>query len=144
MIIPLEQYKQALDTLPILCVDLLLQNKEGEYLLVYRNNEPLKGEWWVPGGRIHKTESVMVSARRKCQEELGLGISSFEVVGFLEEFFEDAPFGVQSGFHAVSIVLHAVIDTNKIKLDQQSENWKFSKELPPRIKIQPFQKGSFL
>ena len=38
--------------LPILCVDLIIQNSEGEFLLVKRDNHPIKGYDWVPGGRM--------------------------------------------------------------------------------------------
>lgn len=141
MIIPVEQYKQTIETLPILCVDLLLQNNKGQYLLLLRKNEPLKGKWWIPGGRIHKGESVLKAAERKCREEVGIKSNSFNIIGLYEGHFEEAPFGVKSGVHVLSIILKANIDGAVISLDDQSAEWKFSKELPVQLKIQSFQIG---
>ena len=56
--IPAEQYKEIIKVLPILCVDIVIKNNRGEYLLVKRAHEPLKGRWWVVGGRVHKGESI--------------------------------------------------------------------------------------
>jgi len=45
-------YKKILEYLPILCVDVIIKDLNGSILLIKRNNEPLKGEWWVIGGRV--------------------------------------------------------------------------------------------
>ena len=47
-------YKKIWLEMPIPCVDIIFQNKEGYFLLLKRNNEPLKSEFWLPGGRILK------------------------------------------------------------------------------------------
>jgi len=52
-----ETYNQIIEVLPILCVDVIIQNKDGEYLLIKRANEPKVGCWWVIGGRVHKGET---------------------------------------------------------------------------------------
>ena len=51
MILPSEEYKNVLSAIPIVCIDCLVVNESGEHLLVKRANPPLKGEYWVPGGR---------------------------------------------------------------------------------------------
>ena len=48
-----ERYKAIVEAVPICCVDLIIKSK-GKILLVKRKNEPLKGEFWLPGGRIYK------------------------------------------------------------------------------------------
>ena len=55
MTLPHEEYKKVLSAIPIVCVDCLVVNENEEYLLVKRANPPLKGEYWVPGGRLYKT-----------------------------------------------------------------------------------------
>lgn len=41
-LIPADEYARIIEVLPILCVDVIVQNSKGEYLLVKRANEPLK------------------------------------------------------------------------------------------------------
>ena len=41
--IPEDLYKQILSVMPIICVDVVIRNDKGQYLLVQRKNEPLKG-----------------------------------------------------------------------------------------------------
>ena len=45
-------YKQICAQMPIPCVDIVLQNKDEHFLLLKRANEPLKSQFWVPGGRV--------------------------------------------------------------------------------------------
>ena len=40
-LIPIKEYSRIIEVLPILCVDVAVQNSKGEYLLVRRTNEPL-------------------------------------------------------------------------------------------------------
>ena len=54
MILPENIYKEIISNIPILCVDIILTNKnKNKFLLIKRNNEPLKNEWWIVGGRVH-------------------------------------------------------------------------------------------
>jgi colanic acid biosynthesis protein WcaH len=51
-VIPVDEYQKIVEQIPIVCVDAVIMNRKGQYLLVRRKNEPLKGEFWLPGGRI--------------------------------------------------------------------------------------------
>ena len=57
MYIPKLEYKAILANIPIVCVDLIIIN-DGKFLLLKRDNEPAKGEFWFPGGRILKLETI--------------------------------------------------------------------------------------
>ncbi len=59
-----ELYKEIKAVMPILCVDLIVHRGQ-EFLLLLRNNEPAKGLWWTPGGRLLKVETVLEGVRRK-------------------------------------------------------------------------------
>jgi colanic acid biosynthesis protein WcaH len=138
-LIPADEYKKIIETMPILCVDLIVQNSKGEYLLVKRTNEPLKGQWWVIGGRVPKEETMEQAARRKIKQETGLDIGLLKPIGYYEDKFEANPFGLVTTLHTVSVVFLTVVDHNQqIKLDHQSANWKFSKELPEDFLIRRF------
>jgi len=137
--IPEDKYISIVETLPILCVDLVIQDKERRYLLVKRTNEPIKGEWWVVGGRILKGETVIEASIRKAKEELSSDINNIQPIGFFEAPFQKDPFGRDMQYHALSIVLSADIGENQvIRLDSQGSEWKFSDSLPSSFKIQGF------
>ena len=82
--IPKDKYAEIMKALPILCVDIIIKNTSNEYLLIKRAYEPLKGVWWVAGGRVLKGETLEQAAKRKVKEEIGIGINSQQ----LEELTE--------------------------------------------------------
>jgi colanic acid biosynthesis protein WcaH len=139
MIVPIEDYKKIVAVLPILCVDIIIKNGQGEYLLIKRANEPLKDQWWVIGGRVLKGESLEDAAKRKVQEEVGLEINNLKSIGYYEDAFETNPFGLTTPLHAISIVFSTIIaDKQRVTLDSQSSDWKYSNELPAKFFIKPF------
>src|SRR5689334_15516210 len=103
MIVPSEEYKNVLSTVPIVCVDCLVVNDNGEYLLVRRANSPLKGEYWVPGGRLYKNERILDGVHRKMREEIGISVDVVTILGIFE-FFEPANESSEGGVHTISIV----------------------------------------
>lgn len=137
--VPKEQYIQILKNLPILCVDIIVQNKKGEYLLVKRANKPKKGRWWVIGGRVFKTESLEQAARRKVRQETGQRVKNMRAIGYFELINGANPFGLSFKYHSISVVFTAVIDDlESVKLDAQSSEFKFSKKLPKDFKVMYF------
>jgi len=137
--IPEVKYVQIIEVLPILCVDIVVRNWRGEYLLIKRANEPLKGHWWVIGGRVFKGETLEQAAVRKVREETGVSVSKVRPIGYYEDAFEANPFGLSTPMHSVSVVFSAVLNPDcVIKLDEQSSNWMYSRELPQRFKIREF------
>lgn len=136
MRLPRDEYEQILERVPILCVDGVILNHDGRYLLVKRNNAPLQHEWWVPGGRVLKGESLEQAFHRKMREELGIDVKILMPIGFFEERHVDDPRGGPEGVHAVSIVFCAVPLSLDVKLDDQSAEWGLFDELPaglPRV-----------
>ena len=120
--------------MPIVCVDGLIQNISKEYLLVKRINEPLKNEYWVPGGRIVKNERIEDAIKRKMKQELNIGIKVKRLLGFFEDFYKIFHSEIFNEIHFVSFVfLLTIDDQDKIILDNQSSDWKWCKALPPRL-----------
>jgi len=141
--IPEKLYTEIIKVLPIVCVDIVIQNKDGEYLLVKRKNEPLKDEWWVVGGRINHCEGASDAVIRKLKEEIGLiaDINKIQPIGYYEDRFDNNSFDIHCNYHTLSLVfkikIHAV---NEIKLDSQSSDWKWNSKLPERFNIHNYQK----
>lgn len=135
-----DKYEQIMEVLPILCVDMLLHNSKGEYLLVKRANEPLKGQWWVIGGRVLKGETLRQAAIRKVKEETGLVVDSVKPIGYFEDISHANRFGSLTPSHSVSVVFSAFIDdSQKIKLDSQSSDWKYSLEMPKDFVVKSWE-----
>lgn len=138
--IRVDNYKYIVENMPVVCVDGLIVNQNGEYLLVKRKNEPLKGEYWVPGGRLLKNEKLEDAIRRKMVEEVGIGVKILRLIGFFEVVFDKTHLDLKGGFHAVSFVFLLNPLEENIVLDNQSSGWKWFKELPPMLLdiLQPF------
>jgi len=131
VIIPKQRYSRIIDVLPVLCVDLIIINRHKKYLLVQRTNEPLKGNWWLVGGRVWKHETIEHAVRRKLREEVGLAAECIEFVGYYENVFKKHTLPIQNGYHAVSLVYKVfAYSTQQIKLDRQNKAWKYADQLP--------------
>jgi len=65
-------YGKAVDLLPTVCVDIIVQRKiDNKVLLLYRRDKPVAGVWWWVGGRAFKGESFFQTAIRKTAAETG-------------------------------------------------------------------------
>lgn len=87
MFIPIDTYQSILQCMPILCVDVLII-RQAKCLLLLRDNEPAKGKYWFPGGRVHKNESIRDAALRKAKEETNLSCSFIKIISTEESMFK--------------------------------------------------------
>ncbi|MCX5694879.1 MAG: NUDIX domain-containing protein [Candidatus Omnitrophica bacterium] len=141
--IPLKKYAEALEALPILCVDVIIQNSRGEYLLVKRANQPKKNRWWVIGGRVLKGETLERAVIRKVREEAGLQIRQLRPIGYYELTHGVSPFSLPFDNHTVSIIFKATVAKNQlVVLDKQSVAYAYVKKLPFDFKIKLFDADS--
>lgn len=63
------------------CVGGLVYDDEGRLLMIRRGNEPGRGLWSVPGGRIEPGESDAEALVREMAEETGLTVEPGALVG---------------------------------------------------------------
>lgn len=128
--LPKEVYASMVLDAVVCCVDCLIvrENSIGkkECLLVERSSEPVKGVWWLPGGRIFKGETFFAAAIRKAQQETGLTlVTPIQVLGVWNTFFPtshwDTP--TEKGTQTVNaIVLVELNDAGAdVNLDETSE-----------------------
>ena len=66
---------------PVPCVGGLTYDDEGRLLVVQRANEPGRGLWSVPGGRVEPGEDDAAALVREMREETGLEIVPGPLVG---------------------------------------------------------------
>lgn len=63
------------------CVGSLAYDADGRLLLVRRGNEPGRGRWSVPGGRVEAGEDDAAALVREMREETGLVVRPGRLVG---------------------------------------------------------------
>lgn len=124
-------FKTVIASAPLVSIDLLVKNTQGQYLLGYRTNRPAKGFWFVPGGRIHKDESMDSAFLRLTEAELGLKIErkSARFLGPFEHFYDDFVFGADTSTHYVVLAYEITvnIDTHELPVEQHSQYQWFEK-----------------
>ncbi|MEU3275273.1 NUDIX domain-containing protein [Saccharomonospora sp. NPDC006951] len=65
------------------CVGGLVHDEAGRLLLIKRRNEPARGKWSLPGGRVERGETDAAAVVREVLEETGLHVEPGELVGDL-------------------------------------------------------------
>jgi 8-oxo-dGTP diphosphatase len=72
------------------CVGGIVHDDRSRLLLVLRGQEPAKGRWSVPGGRVEAGESDAQATAREVLEETGVRVTVGRLAGTVER---DAPGG---------------------------------------------------
>ena len=75
----------------IRCVGGIVHDPGGRLLLVLRDNDPGRGKWSIPGGRVEAGESDDTAVRRELAEETGLSVTVDRLCGTVER---PAPSGI--------------------------------------------------
>ena len=85
-------FKTVIENTPLVSIDLCLVC-DGQVLLGKRNNDPLKGEWFTPGGRIRKNETWQDALLRIAEAELGLSgiaVEDCDLMGMWDHFYNNS------------------------------------------------------
>ena len=121
--IPNSLWADIVSHVPIVSVDLVVHTPDG-VVLGKRANEPAKGEWFVPGGRIHKNERLIDAANRIAAEELGVEtVQTLEMLGAYEHIYDTG--GVDGGskhYLANGFVVETDTTVGEMSLDEQHTN----------------------
>jgi colanic acid biosynthesis protein WcaH len=104
-----QTFKTVIENTPLVSIDLCLVC-DGQILLAKRNNEPLKGEWFTPGGRIYKNETWQKALLRIVEVELGLPdvkIEAFSLMGLWDHFYSNSVVDENISTHYVNMPHYA-------------------------------------
>ena len=107
--------------IPIITIDGVIFH-DYEFLLLKRNNSPMKGEWWVPGGRMRRGEEFRDTLHRKIFEETGLACSVLRRAGIINQVFPEV--------HAVTIFYLLESQSDDVVLNGEHSDYKWFLELP--------------
>lgn len=106
--LPIAEFAAACAALPLVSIDLVVTNSDGQLLLGLRNNAPARGWWFTPGGRIRKNEPLADARLRVAQDELGLPASALAravPMGAWDHFYPDSAFDPEVSTHYVNLPL---------------------------------------
>ncbi len=129
--IPDETYHAFLAAMPIACVDVAIVHR-GAVLLVRRKDAPARGEWWVPGGRVWKGETMRETAARKARDEVGIRCHVGPIIHTAETIFPDGPAGIAVHSINTCFFLYPVAATVRLSatLDQHHGGAKWVRTIP--------------
>lgn len=124
MFIPNNEYQRILEVLPILCVDCVI-TYQNSCLLLLRKNEPAKGQWWFPGGRLQKGEIIKDAAIRKASEEVNLSCRFEKVISIEETIFGNLT-NHPSEIHTVNICCHlSTLEAKSLAIDSHHDDYRW-------------------
>ncbi len=150
MWLPDETFKSVIQHTPLISIDLIVRNEQGEVLLGKRVNAPAKGYWFVPGGRVSKNETLDDAFVRLVKEELGIesGVTRADAkfLGVFEHFYDDCVFGSDVSTHYIILGYEIFCSELNIKnqFDQHSDYlWSLEKIIKENTNINIFTKRYF-
>ena len=129
MFLDKQTFSTVIASTPLVSIDLVITNEQGQALLGQRLNRPAKGYWFVPGGRILKDESLANAFKRLTLDELGqeFAIEQAELQGPFDHFYQDNVFGNDFTTHYVAIAYKLLLKQplENLPLDQQHQGYKW-------------------
>jgi len=139
---------QIIKNTPLISIDLIIENKEGKILLGKRVNEPAKGEWFVPGGRIFKNETLDVAFKRTTSTEIGFPLKreAVKFYGLYEHYYENNVFNDSFSTHYIVLAHKFKVNEDDIKLNNQHERYQWFKisEILEKSNVNKYTKDYFL
>ena len=123
-----QTFKTVIENTPLVSIDLCLVCDD-QLFLGKRNNDPLKGEWFTPGGRMHKNETWQDAFLRIAEAELGLSgiaVEGFALMGMWDHFYNNSAVDQNTSTHYVNLPHYAEFKCRpQITLDDQHGEFKW-------------------
>lgn len=121
-------FKTVIENTPLVSIDLCLVFN-GQILLGKRSNDPLKGIWFTPGGRIHKNETWQGALLRIAEVELCLSsieVEDFTLMGMWDHFYKNSALDQNTSTHYVNLPHYVWFQSKpQITLDDQHGEFKW-------------------
>ena len=144
-----ETFKCVVKNAPLISIDLIIENKNKQYLLGKRKNKPAKGFLFVPGGRILKGENISKAFERITLAEIGksIPISIAKFLGVFEHFYKDSVFNDQISTHYIVLAYKLKISDIEISSLPRTQHmnyfWLSISEILKREDVHPYTKLYF-
>jgi ADP-ribose pyrophosphatase YjhB (NUDIX family) len=113
-------YSRIKALMPIATVDLLIVYR-GRLLLMLRNNEPAKDEWFTAGGRILHGETIEQAVHRVLEEETGLTPEKIEMKGAMSHIWPN--------IQTITIFHRVDVANDDVKMNDEHRDYKWISEV---------------
>jgi|SRR5579871_594623 len=138
-------FRNVVKNTPLVSIDLVIADPSGAILMGWRENEPAKSTWFVPGGRIRKDERLADAFGRILRTETGLvkSVTEGRFGGAYEHLCATNCFG-EAGFGTHYCVLAYVL-----RLDQRpditidGQHTRMAWRTPSSTDIHPYCRAYF-
>jgi colanic acid biosynthesis protein WcaH len=145
MSLPASDFFNVVKNTPLVAIDLIISDPSRSILMGWRNNEPAKHTWFVPGGCIRKDERIADAFERIIRAETGLRASFWKArfAGIFEHFyptncFDDPTFGTH---YCVLAYVIRLDDQPSVQIDSQHS--KFDWVAPSSTRVHPNSRAYF-
>lgn len=126
-----DKFRLVIENTPLISIDFIIENRNGDYLLGKRINKPADGFWFTLGGRIFKNERIDAAIGRLSKKEFNLEITQemLNFHGVYEHFYDNSYADNEISTHYVVLAYHLKIDKELILPDIEHNAYHyFSKE----------------
>jgi 8-oxo-dGTP diphosphatase len=100
-----------------------------QVLLIRRAQEPLKGEWSLPGGAVELGETLEEAIRREVLEETGLVVETVDIVQALDRISRDAEGRVRYHYVLIDFLCRIVGGSLACATDALEGRWASADDL---------------
>lgn len=135
--IPPSEWRAIVENVPLVSVDLVIEH-DGGVLLGKRENEPAKGEWFVPGGTVLKNESRTDAVHRIADEELGEPVVIDECLGTYEHFYNTSEVEDVDSKHYVATAYRCQLKRANPTIAGDDQHSAFDVFHPPFDEFHPY------
>ena len=97
--------------------------KEGKILTIKRGQEPSKGKWSIPGGRIELGETAYEAAQREVREECSIEIEIEHVLDTANNIIRDEDGRIKYHFVIIDLLARYVSGEIEAQSDAQECKW---------------------
>lgn len=147
MFLSQETFYAIINNTPLISIDLIVKNTQGQVLLGKRNNPPAQNFWFVVGGRIRKNETITDAFARLTLQELGQSFSlrHAKFIAPYQHFYDDSIFGNNISTHYVVLAYELVVDDlNNLPIEQHSRyQWFNIDEILNNDRVHQYTKDYF-
>ncbi|HEY98447.1 MAG TPA: NUDIX hydrolase [Dehalococcoidia bacterium] len=97
--------------------------KDGKILTIKRGQEPSKGKWSIPGGRIELGETAQEAGRREVKEECSIDVQIERVLDAASNIIRDEEGRIKYHFVIIDLLARYVSGELRAQSDAEECRW---------------------